>query len=55
MDEDDVDVVDAEFLAEAIEVTAETAGVAVVGLGHDDDFVAGELLERSGDVGMAAV
>ncbi len=55
VDENDVDVVDAEFAAEAVEIAAEAGGVAVVGLGHDDDFVARELLEGGGDVGMAAV
>ena len=55
VDENDVDVVDAKFAAEAVEVAAEAGGVTVVGLGHDDDFVARELLEGGGDVGMAAV
>ena len=55
VDENDVDVVNAEFFAEAVEIATEAGGVTVVGFGHDDDFVAGELLERSGDVGMAAV
>ena len=55
VDENDVDVVNAEFFAEAVEIATEAGGVTVVGFGHDDDFVAGELLEGGGDVGMAAV
>ena len=55
VDEDDVDVVDAELAAEAVEVGAYSGGVASVGLGEDGDFVARELLEGCGDVGMAAV
>jgi len=55
VDEDDVEVVGAEFFAEAVEIGADAGGVAVVGLGEDGDLVAGELLDGGGDVGMAAV
>ena len=55
VDEDYVDVVDTQFAAEAIEIAPDAGWVAVVGLGHDDDFIAGELFDRGGYVGMAAV
>ena len=47
VDEDDIDIVDAELAAEAVEVAAQAGGIARVGFGHDDDFVAGELLDGS--------
>ncbi len=55
VDEDDVDVVDAEFAAETLEVAGDAGGVAGVGLGHDDDLVSRELPDGSGDVGVASV
>ena len=55
VNEDDVDVVDAEFSAETVEVAGDLGCVAVVGLGHDYNLVARELLQCGGDVGMAAV
>jgi hypothetical protein len=55
VDEDDVDVVDAEFAAEAVEVALDAGGVAGVGFGEDGDFVAGEALDGLLDVGVGAV
>lgn len=55
VDKDDVNVVDAEFLAEAVEVVADALRVAGVSFGEDGDLVARKLLEGGGDVRMAAV
>ena len=55
VDEDDVDVIGAEFAAVAVEVGAEAGGGAGVGLGGDGDFIAGELFDGLGDVAVAAV
>src|SRR6267143_4461787 len=53
--EADVDVIGAEFAAEAVEIGASRGGVARPGLGEHGDFVAGNVLQRFGDVRVAAV
>jgi len=55
MHQEDVDLFDAEFAAEAVDVGAHFVGIARPGFGKDGDLGAVELLERGGDVGMAAV
>ena len=51
----DVEVVGAEFAAEAVEIGAGSGGIAGPGLCEDGDFVALHVLERFGDVRMAAI
>ncbi len=53
--EADVDVIGAEFSAEAVKIGAGRGGVACPGLGEDGDFVARDMLEGFRDVGMATV
>ena len=50
-----VNVVGAQFAAEAVEVSARPGRVASPGLGEYGDLVAGHVLERLGDMRMAAV
>ena len=51
----DVEVVGAEFAAEAVEVGAHAGGVARPGFGEHGDFVAWHVLQRFGDVRVASV
>src|SRR6266850_8536707 len=51
----DVDLIDAEFAAEAIKISACGSGVARPGFGEDSDLVTGNVLESFGNVRMAAV
>jgi len=53
--EENVDVVDAEFAAEAIEVGAHFGGVARPGFGEHGDVAAVDVLESFGNVRMTAV
>ena len=55
VDEDDVDVVHAELFAVTVEISADSGGIACVGLGEHCDFVAWNLFECCGDIGVAAV
>jgi len=55
MHEADVDVIGAEFAAEAIEIVAGGGGVASPGLGKNGNFVARDVFEGFGDMRMAAV
>ena len=48
-------MVGAQFFAEAVEVSARAGGVAGPGLGEHGHFVAGDMLQRFGDVCVAAV
>src|SRR6266404_62129 len=51
----DVDLIGAEFSAEAIKIGARGSGVARPGFGEHGDLVARDMLEGFGDVRMAAV
>ena len=53
--EADIEIVRPEFFAEAIEIGPHAIGVARPGLGQDRDFVARHVLQRFGNVRMAAV
>jgi hypothetical protein len=53
--EADVEVVGAEFAAEAVEIGAHGGGIACPGFCQHGDFVARHVLERFGDMGMASV
>ena len=55
VDEDNVDMVDAELSPEAVKVGTDAGGISSVGLGEDGDLVARELLQGCGNVRMAAV
>ena len=55
MHQADVEVVGAEFAAEAVEIGAHGGGVARPGFGEDSDFVARHMLQRLGDVRMASI
>src|SRR6266849_3751472 len=53
--EADVDVIDAEFAAKAIEIGTSGGRVTGPGFGEDGDFVTGDVFEGFGDMGVAAV
>src|SRR5947207_8238731 len=53
--EEDVDIFGTEFAAEAVEVGAHPVGVTRPGFGKDSNFAAINVLERFGDMRMAAV
>ncbi len=53
MNENHVDVVNAELLPETVEIGANTGGIASIRLGKDCDLIARELLEGCGNIGVA--
>jgi len=53
--QENIDVVDAQFAAEAVEIGAHFCGIAGPGFGEDGDFAAIDLLQSFGDMRMAAV
>jgi hypothetical protein len=55
VDEDNVDMVDAELSPETVEVGTDTRGISSVSLGENGDLVAWELLQGCGNVWMAAI
>src|SRR6267143_387994 len=55
MHEADVEVIGAELAAKTVEIGASGGGVARPGFGEYDDFIALDVLERFGNVRMAAV
>jgi hypothetical protein len=55
VNEHHVDVVDAEFFPETIEVCTNAGGIARVSLRKNGDFISRKLLERSGNIRMTAI
>jgi hypothetical protein len=55
VDEDNVDMVDAQLSPETVKVGTDAGRISSVGLGEDGDLVARELLQGCGDVRMAAI
>src|ERR1700743_3784053 len=55
VDEHDIDVIDSQLFTEAVEVGADTGGVAGIGLGKNCDLVAWNMLQTFGDIGMAPI
>src|SRR6185437_5547257 len=55
MDEENVNVVGAEFFAKAVNIFAQARGIAVVGFCQHSDLVARELLDGFGNVRVTAV